>query len=234
MLFLNARGEVCEGTITNVFLRADGGLLTPPLRLRAAAGRAAREPARERTGARGGADAGRPAARRGAGRQFAARAAAGGAGLIASASALTALRVGGVYRARDRSPGRPTMHAYRTHTCAALTAAERRRDRPPVGLGAPGARPWRRAVRRPARPLRHHPGAGRQRQPGLRRAREGARRMGDPHRRRGEGARRRAGQPEDPDRRDRGLRDRASRCCRRPRSCRCRCSARSTIPRRRG
>ena len=30
-LFLNARGEVCEGTITNVFLRRDGVLLTPPV-----------------------------------------------------------------------------------------------------------------------------------------------------------------------------------------------------------
>ena len=31
MLFLNRRGEVCEGTITNVFLEAGGMLLTPPL-----------------------------------------------------------------------------------------------------------------------------------------------------------------------------------------------------------
>lgn len=30
-LFLNRRGEVCEGTITNVFLRARGVLLTPPV-----------------------------------------------------------------------------------------------------------------------------------------------------------------------------------------------------------
>jgi 4-amino-4-deoxychorismate lyase len=30
-VFLNARGEVCEGTITNVFLKAGGALLTPPL-----------------------------------------------------------------------------------------------------------------------------------------------------------------------------------------------------------
>lgn len=30
-LFLNTRGEVCEGTITNLFLRHDGGLLTPSL-----------------------------------------------------------------------------------------------------------------------------------------------------------------------------------------------------------
>ncbi len=30
-LFLNTAGEVCEGTITNVFLRREGGLVTPPL-----------------------------------------------------------------------------------------------------------------------------------------------------------------------------------------------------------
>jgi 4-amino-4-deoxychorismate lyase len=30
-LFLNSRGEVCEGTITNVFVAAEGTLLTPPL-----------------------------------------------------------------------------------------------------------------------------------------------------------------------------------------------------------
>lgn len=31
LLFLNERGEVCEGTITNVFARLDGQLCTPPL-----------------------------------------------------------------------------------------------------------------------------------------------------------------------------------------------------------
>lgn len=30
-LFLNTRGEVCEGTITNLFLRRGGRLLTPPV-----------------------------------------------------------------------------------------------------------------------------------------------------------------------------------------------------------
>ena len=30
-IFLNTRGEVCEGTITSLFLRRDGELLTPPL-----------------------------------------------------------------------------------------------------------------------------------------------------------------------------------------------------------
>ncbi len=48
------------------------------------------------------------------------------------------------------------MHAYRTHTCAALARRACRADRPPVGLGAPQARPRRGAVRRPARPLRAH------------------------------------------------------------------------------
>jgi 4-amino-4-deoxychorismate lyase len=31
MIFLNEREEVCEGTITNIFLDRDGRLLTPPL-----------------------------------------------------------------------------------------------------------------------------------------------------------------------------------------------------------
>ncbi len=31
LLFLNCRGEVCEGTITNVFVEAEGVLLTPPV-----------------------------------------------------------------------------------------------------------------------------------------------------------------------------------------------------------
>ena len=66
--------------------------------------------------------------------------------------------------------------------------------------------------------------------PGLQDRRDGARRVGDPRRRRGA---RRA--PEDrqrqpADRRDRGLRAARSRCCRRPRNCRCRCSASRTIP----
>ena len=30
-LLMNERGEICEGTITNIFLRRDGRLLTPPL-----------------------------------------------------------------------------------------------------------------------------------------------------------------------------------------------------------
>ena len=59
------------------------------------------------------------------------------------------------------------MHAYRTHNCADLRASRRRLDRPPVGLDPPQARPWRRAVRRPARPLRPDP--DRRRAPAARR-----------------------------------------------------------------
>jgi 4-amino-4-deoxychorismate lyase len=32
LIFLNERGEVCDGTITNLFVRAGGRLVTPPLR----------------------------------------------------------------------------------------------------------------------------------------------------------------------------------------------------------
>ena len=49
------------------------------------------------------------------------------------------------------------MHRYRTHTCGALRDTRYRRDRASVGLGASHARPWRRAVHRPARPLRPDP-----------------------------------------------------------------------------
>jgi 4-amino-4-deoxychorismate lyase len=31
LVFLNTRGEICEGTITNIFVQAEGVLLTPPL-----------------------------------------------------------------------------------------------------------------------------------------------------------------------------------------------------------
>ncbi|MGB8622576.1 MAG: aminotransferase class IV, partial [Paracoccaceae bacterium] len=31
LLYLNQRGEVCEGTITNIFFETGQGLLTPPL-----------------------------------------------------------------------------------------------------------------------------------------------------------------------------------------------------------
>ena len=84
----------------------------------------------------------------------------------------------------------------------------RRRVRPPVGLGAPRARPWRPAVHRSARPLRPDPDRRRSGFAGLQDGRDRARRMGDPRRRRGQGARRRDRQRQPADRRDRDLRAR--------------------------
>ncbi len=49
------------------------------------------------------------------------------------------------------------MHPFRTHTCGALRLDRRRHGGPPFRLGTPQARPRQPAVRRPARPLRHHP-----------------------------------------------------------------------------
>ena len=48
------------------------------------------------------------------------------------------------------------MHAYRTHTCGALRIGDAGDDGPARRLGAPQARPRPAAVRRSARPLRHH------------------------------------------------------------------------------
>ena len=62
-LFLNSRGEVCEGTITNVFVAREGVLLTPPLACGLLPGRAARPAAARGAGARGGAAAGGPRGR---------------------------------------------------------------------------------------------------------------------------------------------------------------------------
>ena len=53
-----------------------------------------------------------------------------------------------------------------------------RQDRAAVRLVPPHPRPWRRAVHRPARPLRHHAGGGRSRQPGVQARRDAARGMG--------------------------------------------------------
>ena len=47
------------------------------------------------------------------------------------------------------------MHAYRTHKCGDLRDIQHRRNRPPFRLVPSHPRPWRRAVHRPARPLRH-------------------------------------------------------------------------------
>ena len=83
VMLLNERGEVCEGTITNIFVDiGDGDAGHAGARLRPAAGRAAREMIDAGEGARSGADArGRPARGEGAlCRQFAARIDTGEAG----------------------------------------------------------------------------------------------------------------------------------------------------------
>jgi len=45
------------------------------------------------------------------------------------------------------------MHAYRSHTCGALRAADTGTTRPPLRLDPSKARPWRSRLHRPARPL---------------------------------------------------------------------------------
>jgi len=89
------------------------------------------------------------------------------------------------------------MRRSECRTCGARGAA--------VGLGAPRAGPWRRAVHRPARPLRHHAGDRAQRFAGLCGHRQGAGRVGDLRRWPRQGARCRPDQPQDRDGRDRGL-----------------------------
>ena len=78
-----------------------------------------------------------------------------------------------------------TMHRYRSHTCGALRDERHRQDRAAVRLVPPHPRPRRRAVHRPARPLRPDAGGGRPRQPGVQAGRDAARRMGGAHRRQG-------------------------------------------------
>ena len=51
------------------------------------------------------------------------------------------------------------MHRYRTHTCGALRAGDIGSRGAALGLVSPHPRPRRRAVHRPARPLRPHPDA---------------------------------------------------------------------------
>ncbi len=60
-------------------------------------------------------------------------------------------------------PSEPLMHRYRSHTCGALRESRHRQDRAAVRLVPPHPRPWRRAVHRPARPLRPDAGGGRSR-----------------------------------------------------------------------
>ena len=125
------------------------------------------------------------------------------------------------------------MHAYRTHTCGALRASRRRPDRPPVRLVPPHARPWRRAVHRPARPLRPDPDAwSTPDSPAFAAAEKLRVGMGRADRR--QGASRAPTAPINPElptgeievyvERDRGA-------VGRPPSCRCRCSASRNIPR---
>ena len=78
------------------------------------------------------------------------------------------------------------MHAYRTHNCGELRDSRCRRDGPAVGLGPPQARPRQSAVRRPARPFRHHPDRHRRRRRAPFKTLEGvARRIGGDGRRQG-------------------------------------------------
>ena len=90
-------------------------------------------------------------------------------------------------RARSRS-GRFRRTRYASLPLPHLRRAARERHRQggaPVRLGASRARPRRRAVHRPARPLRADPGGRRPGQPGLQAGGEAARRMGGADRRQG-------------------------------------------------
>ena len=80
-----------------------------------------------------------------------------------------------------------------------------RRNRPALGLVPPHPRPWRRAVHRPARPLRPHAGCRRSRQPGFQGCREAALGMGGADRRQGAQASGRNREPGNADRHDRSL-----------------------------
>ena len=145
---------------------------------------------------------------------------------------LTGEGLRGLFAAPSRPERVPSMHAYRTHTCGALRATDAGADRPPLRLGAQQARPWRAAVHRSARPLRHD--AMRVRRPARRRSRR-------PMRLRpesvitvtGEVVLREGGdgEPEAADRRDRAAGGRRWRCSRPPRCCRCRSPATSNSPR---
>ena len=110
VLFLNERGEVCDGTITSVFVDAGGALVTPPLRCGLLPG-----VLREEMLAEGLCREGRsaPGLRRGSSSAIAARADPGAAG-----GGLTGRGARGV-SARDASE-ELAMHPYRSHTCAEL------------------------------------------------------------------------------------------------------------------
>ena len=74
VLFRNERGELTEGSITNLFVERDGMLLTPPLSSGLLPGTLRAELIAHRQGSRAGFDAGRSRSRRGnLARQFGAR-----------------------------------------------------------------------------------------------------------------------------------------------------------------
>ena len=77
-----------------------------------------------------------------------------------------------------------------------------------LGLVSSHPRPWRRAVHRSARPLRHHPGGRRSRQSGVQDRRDAALRMGGARRRQGAPAAGRHRESRSADRGGRGLRPR--------------------------
>ena len=131
----------------------------------------------------------------------------------------------------------PTLNPQGRHASLPLPHLRRaprerhRPDGPPVRLVPSHPRPWRRAVHRPARPLRHDPMRRRSGFAGLQGGREAALGMG--------GADRRQGAPRAPPapriRTCRPARSRStsarSRCWARRPNCRCRCSASRNIRR---
>ena len=125
-------------------------------------------------------------------------------------------------------------HAPLSHPYLRRASRGRHRPRgPAVRLVPPHPRPWRRAVHRPARPLRPHPGGGRSRQPGFKVAEtlrsEWVVRVDGKVRRRPGGTENPICRPA----RSRSISAR-SRCSGRPANCRCRCSASRNIRRKSG
>ena len=58
---------------------------------------------------------------------------------------------------KSKEPTQATMHRYRSHTCGALSRKRYRQRGAAFRLVSSHPRPWRRAVHRSARPLRHYP-----------------------------------------------------------------------------
>ena len=114
---------------------------------------------------------------------------------------------------------------------ACCASSRHRRDRAPFRLVPPHPRPRRRAVHRPARPLRADPGGRRPDCPAFKDSRDAALRMGGARRRQGAQAPRGHRECRTADRLDRSLRRPRSRCSARRPNCRCRCSANRSIRR---